>query len=78
MFHHFHDKYVHKKGQGSIDKNDLVKIIKYIGRENIIDADVFIKKYLNSTLKKNEVCFTFDDGIKANLMLHYQFLMNLK
>lgn len=65
MFHHFHDKHVHKKGQGSIDKNDLIKIIKYIGRENILDADVFIKKYLNNTLKRNEVCFTFDDGIKS-------------
>ena len=33
MFHHFHDNYIHKKGQGSIDASDLKKIISFIGRE---------------------------------------------
>ena len=33
MFHHFHDDKIHKSGQGSISKDDFVKIIKFIGRE---------------------------------------------
>ena len=28
MFHYFHGKGIHNKSQGSIDKNDLNKIIK--------------------------------------------------
>ena len=61
MFHHFHDKKKHKKGQGTIDKNQLIKIIKFIGRENILDAESFFKNLVEKRLKKNHVCFTFDD-----------------
>ena len=61
MFHHFHDKKKHKKGQGTIDKNQFTKIIKFIGRENILDADKFLENFLNKKLKKKDVCFTFDD-----------------
>ena len=33
MFHHFHDFKKHKPGQGSISKNQLVKIINFVGRK---------------------------------------------
>ena len=39
MFHHFHDNVIHKKGQGSIDKDDFYKMINFIGRNNILDAE---------------------------------------
>ncbi len=45
MFHHFHDKKKHKKIQGTIDKNQLIKIIKFIGRENILDAETFLENF---------------------------------
>ena len=61
MFHHFHDKKKHKKIQGTIDKNQLIKIIKFIGRENILDAETFLENFEKKKLKKNHVCFTFDD-----------------
>ena len=38
MFHHFHDDKLHKRGQGSINKDDFYKLIKFIGRRNIIGA----------------------------------------
>lgn len=64
MFHHFHDGKLHKKGQGSIDIDQFKKIITYIGKENIINADDFLKN-----IKKNKntkkVCLTFDDGLKC-------------
>jgi len=65
MFHHFHDDSIHKIGQGSITSNQFEKIIKFIGRENIISAKNFIEKLSNNSLKNNEVCFTFDDGIRC-------------
>ncbi len=65
MFHYFDDNKKHKKSQGSIDENELKKIINFIGRKNILDADVFIEKYKKKILKRNEICLTFDDGLKS-------------
>ena len=47
MFHHFHDDDFHKKGQGSISKDDFYNMIKFIGKKNIIDADIFFEKLKN-------------------------------
>ena len=52
MFHHFHDEVTHPKSQGSISKDDFYKIINYIGKENILDADIFLKDLKNKKLKK--------------------------
>ena len=67
MFHHFHDNVIHTKGQGSIDKDDFNKMINFIGRNNILDADVFFEKFKNNKLKSHEVCLTFDDAIKSQI-----------
>lgn len=76
MFHHFHDNYIHKKGQGSIDASDLKKIISFIGRENILDANDFYFRYKEKKLKNNHVCFTFDDGIKSQYDIAVPILEN--
>lgn len=78
MFHHFHDNLKHKKSQGSIAKDDFYKIIKFIGRENIIDANLFQTKLKNNKLKKNEVCFTFDDSVKSQIDVALPVLEELK
>ena len=67
MFHHFHDDKLHTKSQGSISRDDLYKMIKFIGKKNIINADIFFDKIRNNKLKKNEVCLTFDDAIKSQI-----------
>lgn len=67
MFHHFHDDKTHTRSQGSISGNELIKIINFIGRDNILDADIFFEKYEKKQLKNNNVCFTFDDGIKSQI-----------
>lgn len=64
MFHHFHDNNFHKKNQGSISKDDFYKIIKFIGRNRIVDADEFHEKLLKNKLNDKDVCFTFDDCLK--------------
>ena len=45
MFHHFHDNKIHKKAQGSIDQDTFYKLIKFIGRENILNADEFFLRF---------------------------------
>ena len=78
MFHHFHDDRIHTKGQGSINKDDFHKIINFISRDNILDADIFIEKYKNNTLKKTDVCITFDDAIKCQIDIALPVLEELK
>ena len=78
MFHHFHDDKNHSKGQGSIDCDDFYKIIDFIGRDNILDSDVFFDKLKNKKLKDNEVCLTFDDAVKCQMDIALPVLEELK
>ena len=63
MFHHFHDNKLHSKSQGSINSLQLEKIIKIIGKKNIVNSDDVLKIKNNSLKKK--VCLTFDDCLKS-------------
>ncbi len=78
MFHHFHDNGIHTKGQGSIDKDEFKRMINFIGKENILDADIFFEKFKENKLKNNEVCLTFDDGIKCQIDIALPVLEDLK
>ena len=78
MFHHFHDDGIHTRGQGSIDKDDFYKLIKFIGKDNILDADVFFEKFKKNQLKNKEVCLTFDDAIKCQIDVALPVLEELK
>ena len=78
MFHHFHDEGIHKKGQGSIDKDDFYKMINFIGRKNIIDANIFYEKFKENKLKDTDVCLTFDDAIKCQIDIALPILEELK
>ncbi len=50
MFHHFHS-HVHKKGQGSISKNELKKILISLKKKYILNnADDYVKKILKKKL----------------------------
>ena len=53
MFHNFHDRKKHKKIQGSLSSRQLEKIIKFIGRENILSPDDFFK-YLSKDNKQKK------------------------
>ena len=78
MFHHFHDDGIHTKGQGSISKDDFYRLIKFIGRKNILDANDFFEKFKENKLKENEVCLTFDDAIKCQIDVALPVLEDLK
>jgi len=78
MFHHFHDDRIHAKSQGSIDRDDFYKMINFIGRNNILDADIFFEKLKNKKLKETEVCITFDDALKCQIDIALPVLEELK
>ena len=78
MFHHFHDGVTHTKIQGSINKDDFYKIINFVGKNNILDADKFIEKSKDDKLKNNEVCITFDDSLKCQIDIALPVLEILK
>jgi peptidoglycan/xylan/chitin deacetylase (PgdA/CDA1 family) len=78
MFHNFHDVKRHKAGQGSISKKDFLKLINFIGRKNIINADEFLLRFNEKTLKKNHVCLTFDDGSISQFDVAMPVLKKLK
>ena len=78
MFHQFHDTKFYKASDGSISANDLYDLIKFIGRKNIINADSFVQKKLENKLKNNELCFTFDDGLKCQLKIALPVLEDLR
>lgn len=64
MFHHFFSD-EHPKGQGAISANQLRKIINFIGRENILSADEWMNRKLTDSLEENQICLTFDDGLRC-------------
>tara|TARA_B100000579_G_scaffold146651_1_gene118995 strand:- start:328 stop:1296 length:969 start_codon:yes stop_codon:yes gene_type:complete len=78
MFHHFHGDGIHTKSQGSIDQDDFYKMINFIGRNNILDADIFYEKLKNKKLKETEVCLTFDDALKCQIDIALPVLEELK
>ena len=78
MFHHFHDDKKHFKSQGSIDKNLFYKIIKHVGRENIVDPKEFSSLVKNKQYDKNKICITFDDALKSQIDIAIPVLEELK
>ncbi len=78
MFHHFHDDKVHNKGQGSISKDKFYEIIKYIGKDKILNAEDFFENFKKNKLKENHVCITFDDAVKSQIDVALPVLEDLK
>jgi len=78
MFHNFHDEEIHTRVQGSISKDKFYKLINFIGRKNILNADIFYEKYKEKKLKINEVCLTFDDASKSQIDVALPVLEDLK
>ena len=78
MFHHFHDNKMHIKSQGSISRDDFFAIINFIGRDNILDADVFFEKFKSKKLKEKDLCITFDDASKSQIDVAFPVLEELR
>lgn len=70
IFHYFHDYKDYFPSQGSIDSVSFEKIICYLlNHYTILSIEEYIAKCKKGTLKSNEVCLTFDDGIKSQYII---------
>lgn len=71
MFHHFHDAQLHIPGQGSITAVELDRLIfLYRRREfNLCGASEWFEKGSDNRLNENDVCLTFDDGLRCQIDL---------
>ena len=73
MFHHFHGK-GHIKSQGSISEEDLDDILHQIGKDNILPADEWLRRAVSGSLKKRDICLTFDDNLKCQFDIAFPVL----
>ena len=65
MFHHFHGR-LHSKSQGSISAKQFLLILNFLKKKyNLLNANKFFEKILNKSIKKNDICLTFDDCLKC-------------
>lgn len=67
MFHHFKGP-SHPPGQGAISKEELQKIIEYVGVDRILPSAEFLHRAETQTLQAEDICLTFDD----NLLCQYE------
>jgi peptidoglycan/xylan/chitin deacetylase (PgdA/CDA1 family) len=65
MFHRFHKSGSEPDGQGSLTEKDLEKIINSKGRKRILNADEWISRLNTNNLNTDDLCMTFDDGLKS-------------
>ena len=63
-FHYFHGG-IHPKSQGSISAEQLERLIVFLGRENILGAREWLVRALAGKLRSNDLCLTFDDGLRG-------------
>ena len=51
--------------QGAITDDDLVRLIDYLGRDSVLNAEQWIHCARNGTLRPGDVCLTFDDALRC-------------
>jgi peptidoglycan/xylan/chitin deacetylase (PgdA/CDA1 family) len=78
MFHHFHNYSTIPKSQGSIDQDQFYKLIKFIGKENIIHPLDFFDNIKKNKHNEKLVCITFDDALKSQFEIALPILEDLK
>jgi peptidoglycan/xylan/chitin deacetylase (PgdA/CDA1 family) len=64
MFHHFHGS-GHKHSQGALSAEQFETILKYVGLENILKPQEWLRRAQEHSLGKRDFCITFDDGLKS-------------
>jgi len=65
MFHRFHKQESFPVGQGSITPGEFEKILHFVGIDNILSPEEWLFKLKNNSLKGNDLCITFDDGLRC-------------
>ncbi len=69
MFHHFHGG-EHIARQGSLTRTDLAALLDYVAASaEILPASIWLEGAVAGTLRPDQVCLTFDDGLRCQLDL---------
>ena len=74
MFHHFHDDEIFIKSQGSLTDKELDALLQYYKdseKYSLITAKEWYRKATNGKLNYNDVCLSFDDGLKCQQKIAY-------
>lgn len=76
MFHHFHSD-DEKPAQGSITADQFNHMLVWLKQRYIIlDSSEYKTKYLNRTIRDNEICISFDDALKSQIDIALPVLEN--
>jgi len=78
MFHRFSNSKKNNYIPGSLIKKDLEDIIKYVGRNRILTPQKWLNKLAKNKLNKNNLCITFDDGLKSQYKIALPVLNKYK
>ena len=77
MFHHFWNE-KHPRGQGAISGDELEEMLHFIGLKNILPAREFQESVISKTLKRKDICLTFDDNLICQFDVAYPVLKKYK
>ena len=77
MFHHFHDNKRFLKNPGSLSADQFYKMIKSFGKKNFISPDEFSENCKNGNINTNQICITFDDGLRSQFEIAYPVMQSL-
>lgn len=78
MFHDFHNIGESPNSKGSINQDYINRLIKYIGKKNILSPNDYLYRFKKNTLNLNHTCFTFDDALKSQIKIAYPILADYK
>ncbi|RJR32855.1 MAG: hypothetical protein C4576_29180 [Desulfobacteraceae bacterium] len=67
MFHRFHNSGAIPSGQGSLTEVEFEKILSYVGLERILSPQEWLWRVKSQTLRDEDLCITFDDGLMSQL-----------
>ena len=69
MFHRFKNSEIKDSGYGALSAKDLHKLIKFVGKERILNPNQWINKIKKKNLGNQDLCLTFDDGLKSQFKI---------
>jgi len=65
MFHHFHGEGYPPDSQGSLSAAGLESILMVAGIKNFLQPQEWLDRAAQSRLQSNDLCLTFDDGLRC-------------
>lgn len=65
MFHRFHKSGNPAVGRGSVTEVEFEQILNYVGIKRILSAQEWLWRVKTESLRTDDLCITFDDGLKS-------------